>query len=278
MIAVDWRGAGIPLLWTLLPSRGNSDAAARLKLFDRLAEVFPDMRIEALIGDREFIGGAWMASLQAPNIAFVLRLKDAQLIRRDGFPTRPLAMIARRLQRGHKLIVKQPCRLADSPDAPALRIIILRLKSGELLALAANTRPRAALKRYRDRWRIECLFANLKSRGFDLEATHLTDPAKLRDPHRLSRHCRGACRQIRHRGRSQCPHPRQGPWPQSLFALRPRPQNHLQSLGLAQPFLNPTLPAKPPRQPRTTPKPKTMPNLMGVQYYGEMSIVLDAVG
>ena len=179
MIAVDWRGAGIPLLWTLLPSRGNSDAAARLKLFDRLAEVFPDMRIEALIGDREFIGGAWMASLQARKIPFVLRLKDAQLIRRDGFPTRPLAIIARRLQRGHKLIVKQPCRLADSPDAPALRIIILRLKSGELLALAANTKPRAALKRYRDRWRIECLFANLKSRGFDLEATHLTDPAKL---------------------------------------------------------------------------------------------------
>jgi hypothetical protein len=179
MIAVDWRGAGIPLLWALLPSRANSDAATRLKLFDRLAEVFPDMRIEALIGDREFIGTAWMANLQARKIPFVLRLKDTQLIRRDGFPTRPLAIIARHLQRGHKLIVKQPCRLADGPHAPALRIIILRLKSGELLVLAATSKPRAALKRYHARWRIECLFANLKSRGFDLQATHLTNPAKL---------------------------------------------------------------------------------------------------
>lgn len=179
MIAVDWRGIGIPLLWTLLPTRGNSDTPTRLRLFDRLAEVFPDMRVEALIGDREFIGDGWMASLKARNIPFVLRLKDNQLIRRDGFPTRPVSVLVRRLERGRRLIVKQPCRLGLRPGAPALRIVILRLGSGELLVLATNTRPKAALRRYRARWRIECLFANLKSRGFDLEATHLRYPAKL---------------------------------------------------------------------------------------------------
>jgi hypothetical protein len=179
MIAVEWRGVGIPLLWTLLPSRGNSDTATRLKLFDRLADIFPHMRIATLTGDREFIGDAWMASLQARKIPFVLRLKDNQIVRRDGFSTRPVSILARRLERGHKLIVKQPCRLGLKSNAPALRIVILRLESGELLILATNTKPKAALKRYRKRWRIECLFANLKSRGFDLEATHLTAPAKL---------------------------------------------------------------------------------------------------
>jgi hypothetical protein len=179
MIAVDWRGVGIPLLWTLLPSRGNSDAATRLELLDRLAHVFPNLRIEALIGDREFIGGAWMANLKARNIPFVLRLKHTQLIRRENFPTRPVSVLARRLQPGRKLIVREPCRLADSPDTPSLHIVILRLKDRELLVLATNTKPKAALKRYRARWRIESLFANLKSRGFDLEATHLTNPAKL---------------------------------------------------------------------------------------------------
>jgi hypothetical protein len=179
MIAVEWRGLGIPLLWRLLPTRGNSDTATRLELFDRLAQIFPDMRVETLIGDREFIGDAWMASLQTRNIPFVLRLKDTQLIRRDGFATRPVSILALRLERGQKLLVLQPCRLGLKPDTPPLRIIILRLQSGELLVLAANTKPKAALARYRKRWRIECLFANLKSRGFDLEATHLTNPAKL---------------------------------------------------------------------------------------------------
>jgi hypothetical protein len=33
---------------------------------------------------------------------------------------------------------------------------------------------------YRQRWDIETLFAALKSRGFDLEATHLTEPDRIR--------------------------------------------------------------------------------------------------
>jgi len=33
---------------------------------------------------------------------------------------------------------------------------------------------------YWERWDIETLFAALKSRGFDLEATHLTEPDRIR--------------------------------------------------------------------------------------------------
>jgi hypothetical protein len=59
---------------------------------------------------------------------------------------------------------------------PALQIAAL---TGELLARATSSRPRHALARYRARWKIESLFGNLKTRGFNLEATHLADPAKL---------------------------------------------------------------------------------------------------
>ncbi len=179
MIAVDWKGIGIPLMWTLLPTCGNSHANTRLALFDRLAETFPDMTITALTGDREFIGSHWMASLTYRNIPFVLRLKETQIIRRENFPSRPIKALARRLKPGHKLIFSQACRLDDDPDVPPLSIVIRRLKTGELLVLATNAKPKAALARYRNRWRIECLFANLKTRGFNLEATHLTNPAKL---------------------------------------------------------------------------------------------------
>jgi hypothetical protein len=34
---------GIPLIWTLLPTAGNSDTATRTCLLDRLCEVFPDL-------------------------------------------------------------------------------------------------------------------------------------------------------------------------------------------------------------------------------------------
>ena len=35
------------------------------------------------------------------------------------------------------------------------------------------------LELYRKRWEIETLFAALKSRGFDLEATHMTNPDRI---------------------------------------------------------------------------------------------------
>ncbi len=54
-----------------------------------------------------------------------------------------------------------------------------RLSTGELLILASPSNPGRALAIYRDRWTIETLFANLKTRGFDLETTHISNPKKL---------------------------------------------------------------------------------------------------
>jgi Transposase DDE domain len=179
MIAVEWNGIAIPLIWTLLPKTGNSSSAERIALFDRLAQTFPDMRIATLTGDREFIGDRWMNTLAERNIPFVLRLRENQYIQRDGYAAMTIAAIASRLETGATLILKQPCKLGRSPAAPSLRIVILRLAPDELLALATPANPRKALARYKARWRIETLFANLKSKGFNLEATHLTDLGKL---------------------------------------------------------------------------------------------------
>ena len=68
MISVAWNGMGIPLLWMLLPTAGNSHTSERTELLDRLRAAFPDLKIAALMGDREFIGDAWMAYLQRENI------------------------------------------------------------------------------------------------------------------------------------------------------------------------------------------------------------------
>jgi Transposase DDE domain len=179
MISVEWHGTGVPLIWMLLPKTGNSSSAERIALFDRLAEAFPDMRIAALTGDREFIGDRWMSALAERKIPFVLRLRENQYVQREGYAEMTIATIANRLKTGETSILKQPCKLGRAPDAPSLRIVILRLASDELLALATPADPRKALARYRARWRIETLFANLKSKGFDLEATHLIALGKL---------------------------------------------------------------------------------------------------
>jgi hypothetical protein len=181
MISVIWNGMGVPLIWTLLPSAGNSNTKTRTDLLDRLQKTFPDLKIASLMGDREFIGDAWMAYLRARKIPFILRLRENQHVMRKGYETWTIADIARRLGKGQKMILKGWCRLGQGADerSPSVRLIVMRLPTNELLALAASGKPHRALAAYRQRWTIETLFANLKTKGFNLEDTHLTDPGKL---------------------------------------------------------------------------------------------------
>jgi hypothetical protein len=90
-----------------------------------------------------------------------------------------IAAIAGRLARRQKMIVKGWCAFGTAGQSAALRLIVMRLKTGELLALAASTNSRRALEQYRRRWTIETMFGNLKTKGFNLEDTHITDRGKL---------------------------------------------------------------------------------------------------
>ena len=181
MISVAWNGMGIPLLWMLLPTAGNSNTSERTELLDRLRTAFPDMKIAALMGDREFIGDAWMAYLQREKIPFILRLRENQHVLRADYAALSISVIARHLKVGERMIVKGSCRLgrANETLSASVRLVMTRLASGELLALACSGQARHALARYRQRWTIETMFGNLKTKGFALEATHLTDPNKL---------------------------------------------------------------------------------------------------
>lgn len=47
-----------------------------------------------------------------------------------------------------------------------------------LLVAARGVDPKRALTLYARRWEVETLFGALKSRGFDLETTHVAAPAR----------------------------------------------------------------------------------------------------
>ena len=108
-------------------------------------------------------------------------------IMRDGYDTWTIVDIARRLAKGEKTILKGWCRLGQGAGthSPLLRIVVMRLPTNELLALACSGNPRKALTGYRRRWTIETLFANLKTKGFNLEDTHIVDSSPSSRPSRI---------------------------------------------------------------------------------------------
>ena len=57
------------------------------------------------------------------------------------------------------MIVKGSCQLgrANETLSASVRLVMTRLASGELLALACSGRARHALARYRQRWTIETI-------------------------------------------------------------------------------------------------------------------------
>ena len=63
MLAILYRGLAIPILWTLLNKRGNSDTKERIALIQRFISIFGKDRIVNVFADREFIGEQWFTWL-----------------------------------------------------------------------------------------------------------------------------------------------------------------------------------------------------------------------
>ncbi|MCP5038094.1 MAG: IS4 family transposase [Rhodobacteraceae bacterium] len=178
VLAVITRRFRVPLMWSFLAHGGSSDHKLRCALMGRFVRRFGADQIEMLLADREFVGGKWLEYLNNNSIPFAIRLKANMLLHRESGPVVQLSSLLRN-PRGPKVWSGW---LADMPRAEAQKLTLKckRIKGGEALIIATNTgNPGRAFNMYRRRWGIECLFAHTKSRGLNLEDTHITSPAKL---------------------------------------------------------------------------------------------------
>ena len=169
-------GAAFPILWMLLPKRGNSNTEERIELIDRFIEIFGVDRIDCLTGDREFIGKKWFSYLVEKGITFRLRIKENILVTNSrGTPVHAKTLF-RFLKPG------QYCVLEGKRSVLGLELFIVGLKqpNGEYVILVADKDPEQAMEDYKIRWEIETLFGCLKTRGFNFESTHLTDPERIK--------------------------------------------------------------------------------------------------
>jgi len=80
VLGIVWRGVSWPVLWTLLPKRGNSNTTERIALLERFVAIVGPERIAHLLADREFVGRDWLAYLQQRGLGFRIRLKQDTLI------------------------------------------------------------------------------------------------------------------------------------------------------------------------------------------------------
>lgn len=167
-------GIGIPLWFEVLDNNGgNSHTDDRIYAVMELVSVLGKDRIACLMADCEFIGQEWVRWLVCEGIAFFIDVRSNQYFTRKG----KSHQISRMLN-GQKTVSFRGVGIFGE----TLNLAIRRSpkKGKKMLAIVTNAPVSDALNVYRLRWSIEVLFASLKTKGFNLEDTHLKDPGRIR--------------------------------------------------------------------------------------------------
>jgi Transposase DDE domain len=179
VVSLYTHGIGFPIWFECLDNNGgNSCTDDRIYVLECCIKYLGKSRIKAVLGDCEFIGEEWVKYLLDLKITFFLDLRSNQYFTYNHKSHQISAYLKaskqKRILLDDVLIFNHRLSLALKKQPPSKK------KRKDVLAILTNARACEALEAYRNRWSIEVLFENLKTRGFNLEDTHLKDPIRLR--------------------------------------------------------------------------------------------------
>jgi len=177
VISAQIGDTAVPLLWKALGKAGNSNADERIALMQKLLCFLPKEKIAGLLADREFIGEKWLGWLIRQNIPFVTRVKENMIARLEDGATLKLLQLHRQLREGSH----STTQVVKLGKELRLNIQAKRTTKGLVIIACHGLEQELAepVNLYRKRWKIECAFACLKRKGFELEDTHLTHAGRL---------------------------------------------------------------------------------------------------
>jgi len=176
VIAIVYKGVAFPILFKMMPKFGNSSTLERIGLMKRYIHLFGAESIDCLLADREFIGEHWIAFLNDNKIRYHIRIREnfwVNIPRNNKRVKASWMFNCLKINQYHfcpniVIVNNQLCYLSASK---------VKTKTGEpeLQIIISYNKPEQANTLYKERWQIETAFRALKSSGFNIEDTHLTD-------------------------------------------------------------------------------------------------------
>ncbi len=174
-LGVVYQGVAFPLLWWMLDKKGNSDTQERVELLEEFVKLFCEHKIAYVSADREFLGHDWLTYLLSqPMMPFRIRIRESELLS-DKKHSLAVRIIFSHLKIGQMELLKRKRFLWGH----GVYVGALRLEDNSLLTVIAPSYTSTLIDDYGQRWSIETLFGIFKSRGFNLEDTHLIDSERL---------------------------------------------------------------------------------------------------
>jgi hypothetical protein len=181
VLAIVYQGVAFPVLFTMMPKFGNSSTNERIELLQRYMDLFGIDSIECLLADREFVGDHWIAYLNFNRIRYHIRIRENFwiIIPRNGHSVKAswifnhLKINQYEFIHGIVSVNGQLCYLSGSK-------VKNRQGVPELQIIVSFNKPDEAQTLYKERWQIETAFKALKTSGFNIEDTHLTDIERIK--------------------------------------------------------------------------------------------------
>lgn len=164
---------GLPLYFEMLDNKGgNSNTIDRQKIMEKCIRLLEFRGIALVVMDREFIGSVWFKYLKNKGIEFCVRVPKNHSITLKNECTYTIE----ELLTTHQERFYHDVRV----DGIWVNLYIKAFPNGEFLYLIGTYSAKQLGDLYRKRWCVETFFQSLKSRGFDIESSHLRDINKFK--------------------------------------------------------------------------------------------------
>ncbi len=180
MLGVSYKNVAFPLMFKMLDKRGNSNTQERIDLIKKYIDWFGKETIDCLLADREFVGAKWLEFLNDNSIRYYIRIRNNfKIYSFQKNKEIPVFWLFNRLKKNqfynHPKIVElngQKCYISGTKS-------MNREGKLDFLILVSFNNPEQAKEYYKERWQIETLFRAMKSSGFNIEDTHVTELKRL---------------------------------------------------------------------------------------------------
>jgi hypothetical protein len=175
LLSVTYRSLSIPVFWIVLDEKGCSDNAERREILEKFRTEFGVESIRFVTADREFCSKEWLDYLVEKEISFRLRIKASYRISNGRGEQIRASRLCRTLKVGERRELKGRRKLWNHLVYTA----VCKKEDGDNVLVISNEQSGKILLEYGERWKIETLFGVLKTRGFRLEDTHLTETERV---------------------------------------------------------------------------------------------------
>lgn len=180
MLGISYKNIAFPLMFKMLDKRGNSNIQERINLIEQYIEWFGKESIDCLLADREFIGNDWLKFLNDKKIRYYIRIrKNFKIYSYQKQKLIPVYWLFNHLKVNNFMHYHKIMRLETQDVYLSGCKIIDRNGKKDFLILVSFNKPEYADTYYKERWQIETLFKALKTSGFNIEQTHVTDIKRL---------------------------------------------------------------------------------------------------